>query len=65
MVKIWTGKNQMELLKIVIQWICYKICNGEMISGNLIEYICQYFENGILGTSYIRRKGTFIYYGGN
>lgn len=45
--------------------ICYKICNGEMISGNLIEYICQYFENGILGTSYIRRKGTFIYYGGN
>ena len=38
--------------------------NNFLVSMN-IQYIRQQFENGIHGTPYSRKKGAFIYYGGN
>ena len=36
-----------------------------MLIRDFIKYIRQHFECGIHGTPYSRKKGTFIYYGGN
>ena len=54
-----------EFDSLIWRNIGYKTCKDEMLIDNFIQYIRQHFENGIHGTPYSRRKGAFIYYGGN
>lgn len=54
-----------EFDSLIWRNIGYKTCKDEMLIENFIQYIRQHFENGIHGTPYSRRKGAFIYYGGN
>lgn len=54
-----------EFDSLIWRNIGYKTCNDKILIEKFVEYIRQHFDSGIHGTPYSRKKGAFIYYGGN